>query len=433
MLIFSARWNLPSLAAATLNALQIRLPLGAASSKDKKYRVLILNFGKDEFFRDLEEIFREDRSFELVAWPAYALQSIARTILAPSLKHNAYVTEDPTIETTKEKYLHFISEVWKKYQTTVPTDAVISANFGYCVQREFAAALENQGTPFLVVQKENFNAATPERRQIWHSIYKNGRGKFGGRKILVYNEMERELEIESGVASAHRVEVVGMPRLDRFHRLRREIAEQGNDQSTAQALFFSFSRVDKIPKEVSSTRDWGSLFLDTHRAILDLAKSRRDIRILAKTKGIGRQDDEPLRLLRLNDKLPPNVSIVSGGDAFPHIVASRVVIGFNTTGILEALALGKPVVVPCFAEALDPFLGRFIIDLGEAVHYAESPRHLQELIGEYASRPPSPSFDLTADVQKILDVWIGNNDGHAGMRAYNSICDEVTRSYPAQS
>ena len=65
-------------------------------------------------------------------------------------------------------------------------------------------------------------------------------------------------------------------------------------------------------------------------------------------------------------------------------------VGFNTTALIEALALGKPVIVPRYGEAKDPDLQKFIIDLGDAVEYADSPRELRRWSRSLRTNPPMP-------------------------------------------
>ena len=159
-------------------------------------------------------------------------------------------------------------------------------------------------------------------------------------------------------------------------------APSANDDGDAhKVLFFFFSRSDKLPKESGLGKDWGEFCADTHRAMIELARSRPDLEIIAKTKGIARQNQELSQALKSGGKEPPsNFRTVSGGDAFQLITESRVVVGFNTTALIEALALGKPVIVPRYGEAKDPDLQKFIIDLGDAVEYADSPRELREMV-----------------------------------------------------
>ena len=71
---------------------------------------------------------------------------------------------------------------------------------------------------------------------------------FQGRKITTYNEIERRIEINAGVASAENIVVTGAPRLDRFHEYRRDNA--GQDQSLdgrPTVLFMSFNEKIRVP------------------------------------------------------------------------------------------------------------------------------------------------------------------------------------------
>jgi hypothetical protein len=429
ILSFAARWNLPWVAARLLATLAEPVPADNGRPPTGGRRILVLNSGKDEFLRDILEVFSEDDKFELLQWPQYALPAIADTILYPGLRHDTYVTDNPEVEATKPRYRKFAFAMWRHLQRIQPFAAVISPNFGYRVQRELAFALEQYGTPFMVLQKENLNAATEHRREFWRGVYRERRGKFGGRKILVYNQMERDLELSSGVVAPGQVEIVGMARLDRFHLWRREHAGPEPAGREANVTFFSFSRSDKIPVEARLTNGWGDFCTDTHRAMVDLARSRPDIHIHAKTKGLTRQDEELLNIVNSGAEGPPaNFHITSGGDAFELMAASRVVVGFNTTGVLEALALGKPVIVPRFGEAVDPVLRKFVIDVGDAVDYADSPAQLQELVLARATRPLDTPLELPERVRKILQYWLGNEDGLAGRRAYEAICREVMRA-----
>ena len=79
VLTFAARWRLPWLAAYVLTTVhKPLLPRATVQSGRNSRRILILNSGKDEFFRDLEEIFREDTTFDLFTWPNYVVPTASR-------------------------------------------------------------------------------------------------------------------------------------------------------------------------------------------------------------------------------------------------------------------------------------------------------------------------------------------------------------------
>jgi hypothetical protein len=101
------------------------------------------------------------------------------------------------------------------------------------------------------------------------------------------------------------------------------------------------------------------------------------------------------------------------------------VCGFNSTALLEALAAGRPVVQPRFAEAAYVEQRRFSVDLGPAVTYAGSPEELAAMLAETAlRREPTPEA-LPAASLGALEEWVGNTDGRAGRRTADAILSDI--------
>ena len=434
-----ARWRQPRLAAHLLRLTTRRVPVGRGPTSSKPlYRVLI--FKRLGFQQDVEQSFRDTDDFEVVSWPSYAIKAFAEALLTPSLDHNNYISDDPKVEATKAQYRDFLAAVWGHYNKTMPVDVVLTGNFAYFTERELATALEEAGTPFIALHKENVR---PPRRinDYWFNLYKLRRGKFTGRKILVYNELERKLEIDSGIAEPDRIVVTGMPRLDRLHSWRREHAGEIGAGQRPHVLFFSFSQYDKLTaiqrKPAAGVRgnlekmegwnelSWGRFWLETHRAIVDLARQCPDLDIVIKCKGRGR-DAEVLQIIDgLAQPLPANLSVVQGGDPYNLIVRSQVVVGFNTTGLLEALAAGKVVIVPRFEEAYWEEMQGLIVDLSGAVEYVHSPEELKSMIVSHAKHSPAIAAELPQETKRVLQHWTGNDDGCAGRRVSKAVRGEL--------
>jgi hypothetical protein len=131
-------------------------------------------------------------------------------------------------------------------------------------------------------------------------------------------------------------------------------------------------------------------------------------------------------------ELPPNLTVVSGGDPFPLITSSDVVIGFNTTALLEALAAGKPVIVPQFAEANDARMRPLVIDVGQAVERATSPDELVRMASAHLDSSSETSAELPGAALQALVYWVGNEDGQAGLRVREAVRAEIMRSRRAQ-
>ncbi len=433
--------HMPRVAAWLLAHLLEPVP-NAARPHVPRYCVLVLNLNKSGFQEDIAASFGGAPDIELIKWPTFVLTSFSAALLSPELNNKRYEMDNPKIEATKKRYREFLSGVWSHLSRYKRIDAVLTANYGYYNQREFAAALQQAGTPFIALHKENVKS--PRRLKYWHPIYK-ARGHFEGSKILVYSDTERELQITSGVADADTVIVTGMPRLDRVHRWRREPRVGHPAPYPRQLLFFAFWRREKLTatERVSRARtrierdedwsrlNWNELCEGTYRAIIEFAQSHPDVRVLMKTKPQSIRLEEVFKTLGESaDTMPPNFSIVKGGDPIKLIEESQAVIGFNTTALLEALAAGKPVIVPDFAEARDPAMADLIIDLGEAVHKAGSPDELKELAARYIDMPAKISSELSTSAKEVLRQWVGNDDGGAGQRVLEAIKREMSRRQP---
>jgi hypothetical protein len=441
-----ARWRLPGVAAWLLHVTSRRLSLGTeTNTPEKRCRALLMT--RAGFLEDISESFRTDDSFEVVCWPSFALKAFSAAILAPSLDHNNYLTDDPEAEKSKLAYRRFLADLWRRYRAIVPIDVALTGNFAYFTEREFATALEEAGTPFIALHKENVR---PPRRvnEYWFTLYQERRGKFTGRKVLVYNDIERDLEIATGVAQREQVVVTGAPRLDRLHRWRREHGGKPDGAHKPTVLFFAFSRQDKltaiqrksaagVPGNMEDMKgewgklSWGRFCVDTHRAVVDLARMRPDMKVVVKSKGQSRKLNDIRQMLDdIKEPLPPNLEVIHSGDPYDLIVQSDVVVGFNTTGLLEAIAAGKPVIVPFFGEAREESMRDMIIDLGEAVEYAHSPAELTQMICAHVDQRKEVPHELPEAARRTLRYWVGNEDGEAGRRVVKAGRAELVNAGP---
>jgi capsular polysaccharide biosynthesis protein len=299
--------------------------------------------------------------------------------------------------------------------------------------------MEQMGMPFIALHKENLK--TPGRVEFFERIYKERRGPFTGRKILVYNQIERDLQIRAGVAEPTRIEIVGMPRLDRMHAWRR--ANAGTLQRN-RILFFVFSPATGMPRVARKTAVPGKIYFEdeesddgdisllrlsqgTCHALLRLARDNPDIEVVVKSKGRARDLKETAALFGLarQAEFPPNMRVVHGGDILQLIAQASVVCGFNSTAMLEAVAAGKPVVTPWFAEAQSPEVWPYLIDLRGIAVAASSPDSLAGTLASLAREPKPVPGELNAESSKTLALWTGNDDGGAAARTCEAILNEL--------
>jgi hypothetical protein len=426
---FSSKRRLPWIAAILFPVYTRKIKRAGKAGK----RIKLLIIPKEGLDEDVLASFSKDRRFVIFAMYRKVMKALASGILHPSLEDNNYISDQPDVEASKKAYRSFMKDLWLKLRVIYGFDAVLSGNFAYYADHEFAAALEELGVPFIVLQKENLK--TPGFMGFFSYLYRERRGPFLGREILVYNDIERRLEIDCGVVSEERVSIVGMPRLDRLHRMRGNSVQGG---TRPVVLFFSFGPKTGLPLLVRKTGSeilgnherlsgdmeslsWERLCRECHMAMVRLARETPGIDVLVKSKIRDRERTAMYEMLGGEERLPPNMKIVVGGDPLKLIESSHVVCAFNTTALFEALAAGRTVVVPRFEEALDSAMIPYVVDTGEAVDYANSPDELVRLLAQHARSQGKAETELSDRKKKVLEKWVGNTDGRSGERVRDAV------------
>ena len=174
-----ARLSWPGLAAFMLLLMTRRWPVTGDKMK-RRYRALVLP--RAGFQEDVTQSFYRADDFDIFVWPSDALKAMASAYLPTTLDHNNYVSSDPAVEASKARLRKFLASMWRSYNKKKSIDVVLTGNFAYYTEREFATVLEQAGTPFIAIHKENVR---PPRRvkDYWFTLYKERRGRFTGQKF----------------------------------------------------------------------------------------------------------------------------------------------------------------------------------------------------------------------------------------------------------
>ena len=418
-----------------------RMPSPADRGGKKRYNVLMIE--KDTFYEDVIASLGTSPDVRVHIAHRMLVKAIAAAYLPPELDGNFYVSDDPKIIQAKRDYAAFLTSMWPYLSRLMPIDAVVSANFSYYAERELAGAMEALGVPFLALHKESLKS--PGRMDFFADLYRSRRGPFTGRRILVYNEIERIVQTTAEVIAPDSVTICGMPRLDRMHSWRQNEANgAANDSGRKQVLFFSFTKKTGLPQirrkshsgfanlaepmdDAVARLSWSQLFRDSHRAVYLLAQERPDVDVVIKTKPRPRDYGPVIALLGDPATWPDNLRLVSKGDPFKLLVAAHAVSGFNTTGLFEAITAGKPIVVPHFAEALDPAYAPFIVDFEAAASYAASGEDLTAKL-QASLEQPVQGAELSPLTLALLEKWTGNPDGKASDRVTQAVLSEIDAS-----
>ncbi len=435
LLELAARRNYPGLAARLL-AWQVE-PVCEAKGPGKL--VVALTLPKSGFAEDVEESVIRDGRFRVLRLHRKALKVIANCFFGHLVDDNNYNHDDPKITARKLAYREFMIEVCRRLARRLDLDVVLTANFSFYAEQEFAAAMEHIGVPLIAMHKECIKS--PGVEAFYEATYRDRKTPFQGRLITTYNEVERGIQINAGVAPADRIVATGAPRLDRFHRYRREHAGQDRSQDgRPTVLFMSFNeksgcpvlgrrgddRFETLPPEMEKI-NWANLTRNCHAAMIRLAQDYPDIRVIVKSK------NHVLALQALTAGMgegfepPENLQIVVGGNSFDLIVSADVLCTINSGSLFEALAANVDVVSPDFDEAVAPLTAPFMVDLGSAATHAHSVDELISILAEKARSRPSRlrSSELNEASRATLAYWVNNADGKAGERASRTIMEVV--------
>src|SRR5690606_11393644 len=135
---------------------------------------------KDGFTQDIMAALDTAPDVEVLALPRVVVRRLSRAFLPYFIDDNNYVSAGAEFDDAKARYRHFLRKMLATLLRFRRVDAVISGNFGYCGERELAAALSELDVPFIALHKENLK--TPGRVAFFERIYKERRGPFSGRK-----------------------------------------------------------------------------------------------------------------------------------------------------------------------------------------------------------------------------------------------------------
>jgi hypothetical protein len=403
--------------------------------REGRGRYVALILPRPGLTEDVLAVLENAAEFSVLSAPPGIMKALATGFLPETIDDNNYANLSASEEAAKREYRAFLQKVLAQLLRICRVDIIISGNFAYFAERELHGAAETLGLPFVILHKENLKS--PARRSYFEEHYRRRRGPFSGRRIIVYNAFEREVQLAAGVVTPDRIEVCGMPRLDRAHAWRRAAAGKCLPERP-HLLFFTFAAKTGLPvlrrkfgdgerTEAMPELDrlnWGQTALQTMQAVARFARENPTVQVVVKSKLASGHSD--FFRSSADGEIPSNVRLVEGGDPLALLQNAWLVLGMNSTALLEALAMGKTVLCPGFAEADDPAMLPWIADLGRAVERASSPDHLVARLFELtAGKPPLVAAELERPAIEALEQWAGNTDGKASERVLSVIEREV--------
>lgn len=413
LIVLSCFFNYPFLTALILR-LNLRINKHIKYKKIKK-RIIVLekSFGID----DLNLAFKNTKSDILfLNLQRSLLRNIFNFFFKKYLKEiteTNYLSKSDVINQKKNIYKNYLSKVLKELKKLIKFEAFLSFNLFYLAERELQRASFENSINFLVCHKESVSSEWLNiiRTNVWKK--KMGPAKIT--KVAVYNNYIKKALINSNSVESSKIEVTGMPRADIYFKKKRKNLENKfilflMIEENAQLPLFNNKWISTGLKKKIKPFTWKGIENSTFKVVTKFAREFKDEKFIFKTKPLTSIN----KAKEFNNLNLSNCKLIDSGGSVDLIRNSKIVIAFNTTGILEALLCNIPVITPEFGDLKEK--KNFILNFGKFVHNPKSEIELFNILVSLVNKKKKLKKIDTSKLKKLLIKHIGNSNGASGKK-----------------
>lgn len=317
----------------------------------------------------------------------------------------------PEYEPHRRRFAGVLRGILEEEFMRAPYDAFVSPSDIFFYVRAAPEALHDLGVPFFVVQKETTISGLIME---FAGQVRDYAPPIADHMTVCGGRLE-EFWLKAG-ADPSTVTVTGQPRFDFYRHPERWPADVGYGSDGPVALFFSYHIDHHHPTEGQGIPVWETLHQETEDGLWELA--RRGWRILVKPHPQQPWQTERRRIRRqVGDLLDKQVFLVDPlADARKLIAGSDVIVGFQSTALIEAMLARKPVVYTGWDEEAKSLSSQLIpfAEWPELIHVVEE---REEMVGVVeTARGSSYSEAQAAAADEIVERYLGRIEGDAAER-----------------
>ena len=405
---------------------------------NKPYLILLEKKGFNE---DTIIIRKTFKNHECIGISRKFIKNIASLFLSKDICDNNYQSSAKIHDKSKDKLYKFYDYIFQKIPLRMKPTAILTGNFGYYAEQELFKAARKNNIKGIAIHKECLK--TKGLYDYWKYIYSVRRAVFGGTLILVYNDIEFNLQRESKVIDLNKtnIKIIGCPRLDEAHKLRKN----NPIINKHQVLMFGFGLKTSLPSIIRKNyfdskphleylnRDdkylsWENLIQKLCMSYYRCASENNKTNFLVKLKESNIDKQEMIKFFNSQKKLK-NLKVITKGDSIKLLEQTSICIGFNSTAIFEAIARGIPLIIPNFGECKKkPYLP-YLINIAkeeEDIMVSNSEEDLEKIIYKLLHKKPNVCRDLSNNKKELLNKWVGNPDGISGERLTIELNKEIS-------
>jgi hypothetical protein len=329
-----------------------------------------------------------------------------------------YFPNDKDIDKQKIKYRNFLKEVFKFMFKFMKIDGFLSFNLFYITDIELQNACLLLNKKFLVSHKESVILVDEVQKMLpiyWGKRFRN----INISALNVYNKYSKRNVVDSKVLNKNKIFISGMPRADKFY-------SKSKNQSN-YILFLMYQHTAGLP---CPGNEWIKYGLDsnikkfsweknaqkTTKVLLDYAKANPDLKFIFKTKpGFSLNQIKLVKNYNLNNiKL-----LVGGGDTSELIKNSSMIIGINTSGLLEGAILGKHLITTNFDSRDKLNKEKFLFKPKKLINYITNEKKFLLTLKNLSKNNSKLFPKKTKNTISIIKKHFGNTNASGGIKFKN--------------
>jgi hypothetical protein len=373
-------------------------------NSDKKNKKIIIVFGSTGGDKDINSAYHNNYSkylfFQINHW--YIQESCNFFISGYLDDYNRGLEKAPIHE--RASYDNFLKALIKYLKDRSSVIGFINFNNSYYAQKDFAKISLLTDCPFVTVHKECFKSPGQLKRTI--DVYSYCIGEYQGTQIAVHNEDMKNAILDSGITTKEKVVVTGQARSSLL--LSNNINNIVNENSL---LYFAISDraglLSAFAAKKESKTSWNGYDRIIREHLIKFS-ANSGVTLYIKEKGID-------KVIVYKNNIKEYINIPSQKDLFN---LSNVVVGFNTTAILEAVMANKIVISPQIGIHKDD--KDYLFDWSECVQIVLDEEDFLNKINSAVKQKKS-FLPAAANRSKLIDKYLGNADGQANRRLRNFI------------
>jgi len=364
---------------------------------------------------DLLQKHSEEHGINLIRLPYEPFYMLASLFFGKDVRDGSYLSD--AMQKPRASYNRLIRVFFSFWRADAKFSCFLAPSDSFFWIRELVFVLQEKRVPCFVIDKEG--TISPHSME-HHSRQVRKSYPFMSDAIIVWSERQRDFWKRTGVPD-EKIEVAGQPRSDFYFDSSLWMPRKRLfPRSKRIIILFTFETDAYSP--VPGDHIWRELRSDIHGTLIEFARKFPEILFVVKTH--PQQQDKALVEQEFRATGFRNIMVLHGPQISRHlIVHADLVIGFQTTALIEAMLAGKRVVYTEWSREVSENLHHLIpFHVAQGIDVVRSRKQFEDTLASVLVNDDySVPIETMAARKPFIDVYIPNADGMVSQRVMSHV------------